>query len=291
MLIIYHVIILCVNNVLYVNKPSGISSFDVCYKLRKVLNTRKIGHTGTLDPLASGVMIILFDKATKANQFLVSDNKSYTCRVLLGVNTDTLDIDGNITEKKEYVVPDKNVLKEVLNSFLGTSIQEVPITSAISVDGKRLYEYQRQTIDVELPKREINVYSIELNDINEDGFTYSCTVSSGTYIRALSRDILNKLNLIGTVKELTRTAIDDIDISDCDKLQDILDGNYKTHNLFELLSKRFHTINYEDIDAIKNGKAIQLNSNEDRVLIVNNDEVLAIYEKNNDVYKCVRGLW
>ena len=118
-------------NILYVDKPKGMTSFDVCYRLRKILGTKKIGHTGTLDPNATGVMIVLFDKATKANQFLVSDNKEYECRVLLGIETDTLDIDGNITVKKDFIVPDKRVIEETLDSFLGESMQEVPLTSAV----------------------------------------------------------------------------------------------------------------------------------------------------------------
>lgn len=279
------------NNVLFVNKPSDISSFDVCFKLRKVLNTKKIGHTGTLDPLADGVMIILFDKATKANQFLVTDRKGYRCKVLLGVKTDTLDIDGNIIEENSFIVPEYGTLKNTLNAFIGKSIQEVPITSAVSVDGKRLYQYQREGKEVELPTRKIEVFSIELEEVCEDGFIYSCVVSSGTYIRALTRDILNKLNLIGTVKELSRTSIDDITIEDCDRLEDILNNNYKTHSLYELLSKRYKTIEYDDIDAIKNGKPIKINCDEDRVLIVDKTDVLAVYEKDNTLYKCVRGLW
>ena len=131
-------------NALFINKPSGITSFDVCFRLRKVLGTKKIGHTGTLDPLADGVMIVLFDKATKANQFLVTDNKEYIARVRLGIETDTLDIDGNVINETAYNLPDKDDLINVLDSFLGQSRQEVPLTSAISVNGKRLYQYQRE---------------------------------------------------------------------------------------------------------------------------------------------------
>ena len=213
--------------VLYVNKPSGISSFDVCFKLRKVLHTRKIGHTGTLDPNATGVMIVLFDKSTKANQFLVTDRKEYETRVLLGKETDTLDIDGKVLGEYKYEVPDENTLKKALNAFKGRSVQEVPITSAVSVDGKRLYQYQKEGKEVELPKREIEVFSIELLNIYEDGFSFLSRVSSGTYIRALARDILSSLNLHGTVLSLKRTAVDDVRIEDCDELNDILEGNHK----------------------------------------------------------------
>lgn len=276
---------------LFINKPQGISSFDVCFKLRKVLNTKKIGHTGTLDPNATGVMIILYDKATKANQFLVSDTKTYKCRVLFGIETDTLDIDGNIIEHTDYISPGIFTIIDALESFKGKSIQEVPITSAVRVDGKRLYEYQRENKEVELPKREIEVFNIDLIENHDDGFTFICKVSSGTYIRALVRDILNKIGIIGTVSRLERIAIDNISLDMCDDLNTVLNGYYQTHSLYELLSTRYKTINYDNIDDIKNGKVIKLDTNENKVLICKDNEVYAIYEKDNDVYKCVRGLW
>ncbi len=277
--------------VLYVNKPSGISSFDVCFKLRKVLHTKKIGHTGTLDPNATGVMIVLFDKSTKANQFLVTDLKEYETRVLLGKETDTLDIDGNVLGEYKYEVPDENTLREALNAFKGRSVQEVPITSAVSVDGKRLYQYQKEEKKVELPKREIEVFSIELLNIYEDGFSFLSRVSSGTYIRALVRDILSSLNLHGTVLSLKRTAVDDVRIEDCDELDDILEGNYHLHDLYDLLSKRYEV--FEDFDEkdVLNGKKLLIESDQPRLLMAKNHEALAIYEKDGDLYRSLRGLW
>ena len=277
--------------VLYVNKPSGISSFDVCFKLRKVLHTKKIGHTGTLDPNATGVMIVLFDKSTKANQFLVTDRKEYETRVLLGKETDTLDIDGKVLGEYKYEVPDENTLKKALNAFKGRSVQEVPITSAVSVDGKRLYQYQKEGKEVELPKREIEVFSIELQNIYEDGFSFISRVSSGTYIRALVRDILSSLNLHGTVLSLKRTAVDDVRIEDCDELNDILEGNYHLHDLYDLLSKRYEV--FEDFDEkdVLNGKKLVIESDQPRLLMAKNHEALAIYEKDGDLYRSLRGLW
>ncbi|MBQ9158217.1 MAG: tRNA pseudouridine(55) synthase TruB [Erysipelotrichaceae bacterium] len=277
--------------VLYVNKPSGISSFDVCFKLRKVLHTKKIGHTGTLDPNATGVMIVLFDKSTKANQFLVTDQKEYETRVLLGIETDTLDIDGNVIGEYKYEVPAENTLKEALNAFKGRSVQEVPITSAVSVDGKRLYQYQKEGKEVELPKREIEVFSVELLNIYEDGFSFVSRVSSGTYIRALVRDILASLKLHGTVLSLKRTAVDDVRIEDCDEFNDILEGNYHLHDLYDLLSKRYEV--FEDFDEmdVLNGKKLLIESDQPRLLMAKNHEVLAIYEKDGDLYRSLRGLW
>lgn len=279
-------------NALFINKPSGITSFDVCFRLRKVLGTKKIGHTGTLDPLADGVMIVLFDKATKANQFLVTDNKEYIARVRLGIETDTLDIDGNVINETAYNLPDNDDLINVLDSFLGQSRQEVPLTSAISVNGKRLYQYQREGKEVELPIRDINVYEIKLLEIHEDGFSFKAKVSSGTYIRALVRDILKKLKLTGTLCSLTRTAVDNVTLDQCDALEDIEKGNYTLHDLYELLSVKYPLVDYENIDDIRNGRSIKIDNNSDRVLIVHDKEVLAVYDKNPDnSFSCARGLW
>jgi len=279
-------------NALFINKPSGITSFDVCFRLRKVLGTKKIGHTGTLDPLADGVMIVLFDKATKANQFLVTDNKEYIARVRLGIETDTLDIDGNVINETAYNLPDKDDLINVLDSFLGQSRQEVPLTSAISVNGKRLYQYQREGKEVELPIRDINVYEIKLIEIHEDGFSFKAKVSSGTYIRALVRDILKKLKLTGTLCSLTRTAVDNVTLDQCDALEDIEKGNYTLHDLYELLSVKYPLVDYENIDDIINGRSIKIDNNSDRILIVHDKEVLAVYDKNPDnSFSCARGLW
>ena len=278
-------------NVLYVNKPAGISSFDVCFRLRKVLNTKKIGHTGTLDPNATGVMIVLFDKATKANQFLVSDRKEYLARVLLGVKTDTLDIDGQVIEEKEYFLPEREDVERVLASFIGVSMQEVPITSAVSVNGKRLYRYQLEGKEVELPVKQIEVFDIGLKQMHEDGFSFHCSVSSGTYIRALARDILVKLNLIGTLSALERTSVDDVSIEECDALDEIMKGNYRRHNLFDLLKKRYEV--FEDFveSDILNGRKLKIDSNADKLLMAKNGKALAIYKKDGDIYRCQRGLW
>ena len=164
------------SKVIYVDKPEGITSFDVCYKLRKVFNTKAIGHTGTLDPLASGVMIVLVDKATKANQFLVGDDKEYVAKVVYGYQTDTLDKDGKIIKKENFKTPDPKDLNAVLDSYIKTYDQEPPLTSAIKVKGKKLYEYQRQGLSVEIPKRKVTIYDMTLLETKDDGFSFKVKV-------------------------------------------------------------------------------------------------------------------
>lgn len=277
-------------NVLYINKPSGISSFDVCFKLRKVLGTKKIGHTGTLDPNATGVMVVLYENGTKANQFLVTDTKEYIAKVKLGIETDTLDIVGNIVKEEKCIMPNKETLIDCLNSFLGESKQVVPITSAVKVDGKRLYRYQLENKQVELPIRDINVYEIELLEIGDDYFTFRSKVSSGTYIRALMRDILAKLNLVGTLQDLKRTYVDTISINECDRLEDVLNGNYTSRDIYDILKRKYVTYNVTNKEDVVNGKRIKIDSNEEKLLMVYEDKVLAMYQKDGSEYKCLRGL-
>lgn len=277
--------------ILYIDKPKGLTSFDICFKLRKVLGTKKIGHTGTLDPNATGLMIILSDKDSKANQFLVSDNKEYIATCLLGIETDTLDIDGKVVNTKEEFMPDKEEIKNVLSSFLGESYQIPPMTSAIKKNGKKLYEYQREGIEVEIEPRKINIEEIELLDINDKTFSFRCKVSSGTYIRSLLKDILTKLNVIGTLSELRRTKINDIDVSKADKLEDVLEGRYTCQNLYDLLIKRYKEYVVSDPKDVLNGKRLYLKSNENELLITYNKQCLAIYVKEKNYYVSKRGLF
>ncbi|MGM9957755.1 MAG: tRNA pseudouridine(55) synthase TruB [Erysipelotrichaceae bacterium] len=278
-------------SILYIDKPKGMTSFDICFRLRKVLGTRKIGHTGTLDPNATGLMIVLSDKDTKANQFLVSDSKEYIAECLIGCSTDTLDIDGSIIEEKEETMPDRNDIDNVLKSFLGDSMQLPPMTSAIKVDGKKLYEYQREGKTVELEPRPVNVSEIELLNVNERTFSFRCKVSSGTYIRVLLQDILKKLNIIGTLKELRRTSINEINVDQADKFEDVLHGIYHVHDLHELLIKRYPEIEVENTFDFINGKRVKLDCNYDEVLISHEGKCVAIYAKENNYYVSKRGLF
>ena len=279
------------SKILYIDKPKGITSFDLCFKLRKVFNTKKIGHTGTLDPNATGLMVCLIDGASKTNQFLVSANKEYIATVKLGIRTDSEDIDGNILEEKEEVMPSFELIVETIKSFIGKSEQIPPMASAIKVNGKKLYEYMRNNETVELKPRPIEVFSIELLDVADNTFTISCKVTSGTYIRTLVQDILKKLGVIGTLSDLRRTAIDDISLDEADTLEEVLNGNYHAHSIHEVLSKYYEVYVAGDAKAIKDGKPLKYHSEANEILCVDGDNTaLAIYRKENGVYRCVRGL-
>lgn len=184
------------DGIILINKPKEWTSHDIVNKVKKILN-EKVGHTGTLDPMATGVLPLLVGKGTLCSKYLINHNKTYKVKLELGKKTDTADTEGKIVEEKEVTnkMLEKTVIKEVLNKFLGKQEQIPPIYSAIKVNGKKLYEYARKGKTVEIKPRQIEIYSIELLSINKKlkqiEFEVSC--SKGTYIRSLCEDIGNKL--------------------------------------------------------------------------------------------------
>ena len=181
------------NGILIVNKPLGYTSRDIVNIVSKVLGTKKVGHTGTLDPMASGVLVLCIGNALKLCEMLTNHDKDYIAGVTLGIETDTLDMEGNVLSTKVVDI-EKDKIVDVVSSFKGSYMQEVPKYSAVKVNGKKLYEYARANIDVKLPSKMVNISNIEIiDDINYvDGkvnFKIETTVSKGTYIRSLVRDI------------------------------------------------------------------------------------------------------
>lgn len=198
------------DGILIINKPKQYTSHDVVAKVKKICG-EKVGHTGTLDPMATGVLPLLLGQGTKLSKYLINHDKTYIATIQLGKKTDTLDSEGSILE--ERIVDGKLLNKEnvqrVLECQIGKQIQTPPIYSAIKVNGKKLYEYARKGVEVEIPKREIEIYNIELLDINEKDkiieFRVHC--SKGTYIRTLCENIAEKLGTIGYMKELNRVQV------------------------------------------------------------------------------------
>ena len=271
--------------ILNVYKESNMTSRDVVNILNKHFNTKKIGHTGTLDPMATGVLVCLVGRDTKLVNIITSNDKEYIATIKLGIKTDTLDITGKILEEETYNVT-REQIDNVLKSFLGTSYQEVPIYSAVKINGKRLYEYARNNIDVELPKREINIYDIELLDFVDDLITFRVVVSKGTYIRSLIKDICTKLNTIGTMYSLKRTKQGIFDIKDSNKISDILDDNY-TITTYDEVFKDYekYELNDDEYFKVSNGQVMPINFNSNEVIYTYKNKYIAIYEKYNDVAK------
>lgn len=266
------------NGILVVNKPDNYTSRDVVNKIGGILKTKKVGHTGTLDPIATGVLVVCIGNTTKLCELLTSEYKEYIATIKLGIKTDTLDTTGTIIEKKDYNVSE-NQIKEVLNTFLGTSIQTTPIYSAVKVNGKKLYEYAREGIQVELPKREINITNIELLSYKDDEIIFKTTVSKGTYIRALIDDICTKLNTVGTMSNLQRTKQGNFSIEDSYTIEDIQSGNYKLLSIEEsLTSLEQITINEELYNQVKNGSIIDKTFKNDIACLNYKGNIVAIYQ-------------
>ena len=278
------------NGILLINKEAGFTSRDIVNKIVKKFNTKKVGHTGTLDPIATGVLVVCVGKATKLVNLLTATKKEYIAEVTLGIETDTLDITGTIL-KEEKVDIKKDKVIEVLNSFKGKYMQEVPNYSAVKINGKKLYEYARENIEVTLPKREVEVENISLIDdlyIKDDHirFKFVCTVSKGTYIRSLIRDICAKLNVIGCMSNLTRTKQGKFVIEDTKLMDDIEKPDLI--NIQDVLDIKKIPLSDTEYFKIKNGQIIKNIYNEDEVMFLYNNNVVAIYktyEKNKDLLK------
>lgn len=279
------------NGILVVNKPKGPTSRDIVNIVSKKLNTKKVGHTGTLDPLATGVLVVPVGNALKISELLTSEKKEYIAKVILGYETDMLDITGTETKRNKPNCSKKEI-KEVLDNFIGKSKQEVPMYSAVKVDGKKLYEYARNNIKITPPTKEIEVYNIELIDeplYLEDTieFTIKCLVSKGTYIRSLIRDIGYKLGTYGTMKELKRTMQGTFTIKDSYNIEDIESDNYKLLSIKEALPNiKITKVDDNLLKKIKNGQILESFFKEEISLIVDkNNKEIAIYKKieNNKV--------
>ena len=274
------------NGLLVVNKEEGYTSRDVVNVISKKFNTSKVGHTGTLDPIATGVLVIAIGNGLKLVDQLTCDDKEYIATVKLGILTDTLDVTGNVIQhQKDYKI-DKTELVKVLNSFLGNTIQEVPVYSAIKVDGKRLYEYARAGISVEIPKREIEIFDIELLELTEDEFMFRVKVSKGTYIRSLIRDIGKKIGIYCSMKKLNRVKQGKFSIENSYTLDDINNNKYELIPMIEAIDN-FEIIEVDDFikQKVLNGRILENRYNSEKIAFVDNENNLLalykIYDKDN----------
>lgn len=282
------------DGIILLDKPIGISSFKAIDIARKSLGASKAGHAGTLDPFASGLMIVTLDKATKINQFLLEEDKEYIATIKFGDKTDTMDLQGQIIESAPIIENSKEEILDVLNSFKGEQWQTPPMYSALKVDGKKLYELARKQIVVERTPRQINIYNIELLEQTFSTITIKVACSKGTYIRVLGEDIAKKLNNLGHLIALRRIKAGVFKIEDAFTLEMIKNNEYKLLNIIEGL-KYFpiYNVSSSEVAKVKNGLLFNLNRNEPRILMVDEqNNCLAVYEKiESGQYKVVRGLW
>lgn len=280
-----------INGIIVINKPKEYTSHDVVAKVKKILNIKKVGHTGTLDPNATGVLPLLLNTGTKLSKYLIEHDKEYEVTLELGIKTDTADIEGSVIKKEEVNWKKLNDIEETLNTFLGEQTQIPPIYSAIKVNGKKLYEYARSGQNINIEPRNIQIYEIELQKIdkqkNEINFRVHC--SKGTYIRSLCEDIAQKLGTIGYMKELTRTKVGNFTINEAVKIEEI--ENNKEQIIKEKLisiekffeSKESIKLNKKQLDKFLNGVKIRIDKQENICRIYNeNNEFIGIgtIEKN-----------
>ena len=205
--------------ILNIFKPRGCTSFHVVKNIRRIINDKKVGHGGTLDPFAEGVLIIGTGKDTKKLSNIINDEKVYVAGLELGIKTDTLDPEGKIIVEKTVPVLTKDEIKTVLGSFLGDSLQVPPMFSAKRINGQRLYKLARRNIKIKREPIKISISDIALIDYKENIITFSVRCSKGTYIRVLGKDIAEKLNTVGYLKSLKRTNVGQFSIKDSIKME------------------------------------------------------------------------
>ena len=262
------------DGIIVINKPKNCTSHDVVRKAKKILN-EKVGHTGTLDPNATGVLPLLIGKGTQISKYLINHNKTYEAVLKLGEKTDTADIEGKIIETKE-VQPsklEKENVEKVLKSLIGKQEQIPPIYSAIKVNGKKLYEYARKGQDIKIEPRIIELYNLELIHIENQEITYKVHCSKGTYIRTLCEQIAEKLGTVGYMKELKRIQVGEFNIKDATTLEE-LESNIEKY--FITVEEYFKNCTIIDLTA----KKLQLFLNGVQLTHNLEDGIYTIYSDN-----------
>lgn len=271
------------NGIIIINKNQGYTSHDIVHKIKKI-SKEKVGHTGTLDPMAQGVLPILIGKATQCSKYLINHDKIYKVKLKLGIKTDTADSEGNIIEKTEIspeILNEQKIL-QAINSMKGKQEQIPPIYSAIKVNGKKLYEYARKGQEVEIKPRQIEIYNIILNNIDKENkiIEYTVNCSKGTYIRSLCEDIAKKLGTIGYMENLIRLKVGEFSIENSITLEEILNAE----NPYNVLEKNIITLEefFKEKETINlNEKRLQLFLNGVNLTEPKQDGIYKIYNNNN----------
>lgn len=274
------------DGIIIINKSQNCTSHDVVYQVKKIFG-KKVGHTGTLDPMATGVLPILIGEGTKLSKYLIDHDKTYIVKLQLGQKTDTADSEGQVIEEKEVLEEHLSKIKieEILKSFIGKQEQIPPMYSAIKVNGKKLYEYARKGQRVEIEPRKIEIYDIELLniDINQKQIEFKVDCSKGTYIRSLCEDIAEKLGTVGYMSGLQRTRVGEFKIERAitvEELKKILENPANE----ALLETNFITIEelFKDKESInlENKRKLELFLNGVNLTYKLKDDIYIIYYEN-----------
>ena len=266
------------DGIILIDKPKEYTSHDVVAIIKKI-SKEKVGHTGTLDPNATGVLPLLIGKATGISKYLINHDKIYIATLKLGIKTDTADLEGDIIEEKEVPELSEEIVVKVLNSMIGKQTQVPPMYSAIKVNGKKLYEYARQGKTVEVKGRDIEIYDMKLVELNlkEAEVVFEILCSKGTYIRTVCENVAEKLNTVGYMKELRRIKVGEFEIQNSISIEDI-------KNNVKLLEEKIISIEifFDDNEKIElNDKELQLFLNGVMLTKKNKDGIYRIYNNGN----------
>ena len=271
------------DGIIIINKPIGCTSHDIVYKVKKMFN-EKVGHTGTLDPMAEGVLPILVGKGTLLSKYLINHNKKYIVELQLGIKTDTADSEGKIVEQKtinEEKVSKENIEK-VFQSFIGKQEQMPPMYSAIKVNGKKLYEYARKGQEVDIKPRQIEIFNINLIEysVEKKQIKFEVFCGKGTYIRSLCEDIAQKLETVGYMKSLKRIQVGDFKIEDSITINQ-LEENIQDNNFIKDKIISIEKLFNEKTGIKLDNKKLKLFLNGVRLTQTLNDGIYKIYTENN----------
>lgn len=280
------------NGLVVIDKDKGYTSRDVVNIVSGVLRTKKVGHTGTLDPLATGVMVVGVGKGLKVSELITGYDKVYEARVIIGYETDTLDMEGNIVKWGRFDYT-KGDIERVIREFPREYEQVVPIYSAVKVNGKRLYKSARRGDVVDLPKRMVSIYEMDLiSDVevfeNHTEFDIRCKVSKGTYIRSLVRDIGERLGSYGTMKELRRTRQGNFGLDGAYSIEDIKSGNFELKKIGEVLDIPKVWVSDDMLFKIRNGCKVKKFFEGDMALVMDGDSEVAIYRVSEEDKKMAK---
>ena len=265
--------------IIAINKQQGWTSFDVVNKIKYMVKPVKVGHLGTLDPMATGVLLVTIGSATKLFDIMQTKSKTYIAKFKFGIETDTLDATGQVV-KSSNVVPSLERIQEVLPMFIGRISQVPPKYSAKSINGKRAYELARNNEEFELKPKEVDIYKIEIIDYKNNDLILQIECGSGTYVRSIGRDIAYKLNSLATMTELVRTKIDNFEISGCIDVEDLNKDNVFSYinKITNVLSVPNMSLNEHELKKVLNGQLIdvslydglyKLNDEFDTIALVN----------------------
>lgn len=271
------------NGVIVVNKPSGVTSRDIVNDICHIFNTKSVGHTGTLDPIASGVLLITIGKYTKLGDDLTSSYKKYKATMCLGKTSDTYDTEGEVIDTN-IDIPSESIIISTINSFVGEYLQEVPIYSSVKVNGKKLYDYARNNETIELPKRNVDIKEISNIVINNNIVEFDTLVSKGTYIRSLINDIGTKLGCGAIMTNLVRTMQCGFTLEDSYSIDDIRNGNYKLLSIEDLLDCEIVSVSDKLYKMISNGVKIDYDTSKEYILFKYNNKDISLYKKKEDKY-------